>query len=278
MLVYRVVPGYWGVRLTSGYLAASSEDAFYDLGYLNIQKGGSYFNTGDFVNSFAYNREECKYFFLFPWDALLNSKYMMDDMEINILEYDIPQKLLIECLGFGYYDGWKIPEFRIPLSMLRNNNPIFQECDDEVINKLLGVFQRRAQVFFERIKPFLMQRLNTQKISQQRYEYIEKKMQETNQAELLNIYKTRLEHLGTFFKCEYITGRYALFFGNDIKKIRYSTGIQNVINDSLLFLTNDTYQEWIDYWKAIQDPFVEGNKSYIIQNYLNNDKGRMLIK
>ena len=66
-------------------------------------------------------------------------------------------------------------------------------------------------MFFEKIRPFLMQQLNDQEISQQRYEQIEKNMHISSQAELLNLYESRLNKLGTFFKCEYITGRYALF-------------------------------------------------------------------
>ena len=87
MLVYRVVPGYWGTRLTSGYIATPPEDAFYDLGYLNMNNGCPYFNMGsglDAVNSFDYVEEDCKYFYLFPWDALLNSKYIGNVLLIGI--------------------------------------------------------------------------------------------------------------------------------------------------------------------------------------------------
>ncbi len=289
MLVYRVVPGYWGTRLTSGYIATPPEDAFYDLGYLNMNNGCPYFNMGsglDAVNSFDYVEEDCKYFYLFPWDALLNSKYIgniYSDMEISILEYDIPQDILIECLGFGYYDGCHIPEFQIPTSKLRNNNPIFQKCDDELFNQLLGAFQKRAQMFFEKIRPFLMQQLNDQEISQQRYEQIEKNMHVSSQAELLNLYESRLNNLDTFFKCEYITGRYTLFFGEDLEDIRYREDIKAVINDSLPFFTNDTYQKWMDYWEATKNHQIvrytfDTLKEYIIQNYLQNDRGRILQK
>lgn len=289
MLVYRVVPGYWGTRLTSKYIATPSEDAFYDLGYVNIHNGYSYFNIGSSlnpVNSFDDIQEDCKYFYLFPWDALLNSEYIgnvYSDMEISILEYDIPKEVLIECLGFGYYDGCQIPEFKIPISLLRNNNPILRKYDDELLNQLLEAFQKRAQIFFEKIKPFLIQQLNNQEISQKRYEFIEKNMHETDQTELLKLYQLRLENLGTFFKCEYITGRYALLFGKDLEDIRYREDIQTIINDSLPFFTNDTYQTWMDYWKSSKDPYTVGYtftklKKYIIQNYLQIDKERTLKK
>ena len=163
------------------------------------------------------------------------------------------------------------------------NNPIFQKCDDELLNQLLGAIQKRAQMFFEKIRPFLMQQLNDQEISQQRYEQIEKNMHISSQAELLNLYESRLNKLGTFFKCEYITGRYALLFGENLEDIRYREDIKAVINDSLPFFTNDTYQKWMDYWEATKNHRIVGYtfdtlKEYIIQNYLQNDRGRILQK
>ena len=41
------------------------------------------------------------------------------------------------------------------------------------------------------------------------------------------------------------------------------------------FLTKDTYQDWIDYYKSRE---IIGDKDYIISNYLENDKKRLLIK
>ena len=74
-----------------------------------------------------------------------------------------------------------------------------------------------------------------------------------------------------------------MFFGEDLEDIRYREDIKAVINDSLPFFTNDTYQKWMDYWEATKNHRIVGYtfdtlKEYIIQNYLQNDRGRILQK
>lgn len=281
MLVYRVVPGYWGTRISSGWLDASSEDAFYDLGYINIPKGSSYFkinNTYNNVNSFNYS-EECKSFFLFPWDALLYSKYIgfnlscYSNLEISILEYDIPSDILIKYLGFGYYNNLLVPEFSIPLSVLNGDNPLIKEYDEELINKLLEVYQKRATAYFDKIKPYLQYELIEKGNNQKGYAYYENLMHSKNKEKLLTIYQNRLESLGTSFKCAYITNRYSLFWGKNATKLLEEEKFEEIFNGS--FLTEDTYQNWFNYYKSRE---IIGDEDYLIKNYLENDEKRLLIK
>ncbi len=281
MLVYRVVPGYWGTRISSGWLGGSSEDAFYDLGYINIPKGSSYFkinNAYTSVNNFNYS-EECKSFFLFPWDALLYSKYIgfnlssYSNLEISILEYDIPNDILIKYLGFGYYGNLLVPEFSIPLSALNDNNPIIKEYDEELINKILEKYQERSCTYFEKIKPYLEYELIKKSHNQEGYDYMENLMKSKNKEELLMIYEGRLESLGNSFKCSYITNRYSLFWGKNAIKLLEQENITEIFNGS--FLTEDTYQEWLKYYKSRE---IMGDKDYIIENYLENAERRLLIK
>lgn len=283
MLVYRVVPGYWGTRISSGWLGGSSEDAFYDLGYINMPKGPSYFKTGSYwggsVNSFTYKHEECKYFFLFPWDALLYSKYIgfnssfYSNLEISILEYDIPGDILIKYLGFGYYHDLLVPEFCIPINILKDNNPIIKEYDEELINKILDRYQERSSTYFEKIKPYLKYELIEKRNHPKTYDYYESLMKSKNKEELLMIYEGRLEPLGNSFKCSYITNRYSLFWGKNAVKLLEQENITEIFNGS--FLTKDTYQEWLDYYKSRE---IMGDKDYIIENYLENAERRLFIK
>ena len=138
--VYRVLKDH----LSIGYMSTMTyhpEDLYVYLGctpfYGRIYHG--------FANNIGYNqREEGKYFFLFPEDALLCSSALLnnDCYTAKIVEYEFPLSNVFYNIGYGEYDNrtihhhW-VTEFTIGKSVFTGKNISSKNIDEKLKREII---------------------------------------------------------------------------------------------------------------------------------------------
>lgn len=140
-LVYRAVPSLSSSIRKFEDLEpknASIESVLYQLGFVDFEYCYRFFKSSDeILNTFQIGGEECKYFYLFPQDAVMLPhsciEYAAYGREWEILEYDIPEDILLDYCGYGFYDGKAIIEFCIPKKVFENNENI--KIDDDLLTQ-----------------------------------------------------------------------------------------------------------------------------------------------
>jgi len=129
--VYRAVPilssTIYRKRGLNNY-NISLEQELYDMGFIDFEDSALFFRISEEkCNTFDHISERAKSFFLFPIDALystfksINRNYY-SCCEWEILEFDIPDEILLEYCGYGFYNEIARIEFRIPISVFQNNS------------------------------------------------------------------------------------------------------------------------------------------------------------
>lgn len=132
-LVYRVVPSSTATFIRTKNISVYNinlESEFYDMGYLDFENSALFFKNPDLedCNTFEYTSETTKAFFLFPIDAIVNTfrsinGFYYSRREWKVLEYNIPDEILKEYCGYGFYQGKARIEFRIPISEFKKYTP-----------------------------------------------------------------------------------------------------------------------------------------------------------
>lgn len=121
------------------------ESKLYELGIIPFENVYSFFHTnGDSaLNTFSYKHEHYKSFFLFPIDAVIKpfttiERYCYNHKRWEILEYDIPDDILLNFCGYGYYNEKTIVEFSIPESAFNVSDKIEDIVLKKKINDILN--------------------------------------------------------------------------------------------------------------------------------------------
>ncbi len=261
MLVYRVVPNRFITMIDSErvwYLdTLTSEDVFYDLGYMNFSDAHSYFPlhssdpvVGGRLNTFKDINEKTKAFFLFPWDAIRNIRFFKRrySREVaSILEYDISDEILSEYLGFGYYNGEEIPEFRIPYRILKGEENLLEEINDEFRKVLIDKYRTEIKNSVDLFLPVFSKRISNINGFKK---YVDDIINPLNTELLLKEMGSVFDYLGTSFLSDAITGKRILVTWNDVLGITYSTrnfDVQSFVDKSNGMLTMDSFEDWEDY-------------------------------
>ena len=92
---------------------------------------------------YPYLEEESKFFYLFPEDAVKYSERVLWVEYARLVEYDIPEELVIANAGFGLYgyhgdnSGPYAVETAIPCSQLGSDKKIFISPDKEELKDLI---------------------------------------------------------------------------------------------------------------------------------------------
>lgn len=125
-LIYRTVPSFSSTLKRFGLLNKDQENLegiMYDLGYISFEDVSPFFeqNGEETLNTFKLLDDYYKFFFLFPYDALINTffsieGYCYDKFHFELLEYDIPTEILLKYCGYGFYRDYAHVEFCIPES------------------------------------------------------------------------------------------------------------------------------------------------------------------
>lgn len=149
MKIYRVVPDSFatGKRLNANG-QVSSEDIYYRMGYTPF---------GDEPTHHDYNNLQCedkqgKYFYLFAEDAiqeghsLINVYHRLRANTFSVIEYDLPEDVIMKNIGYGDYTRGSMPLFLVETfieksdlgsSSITSN----QVREKELLKKLMLVFQ-----------------------------------------------------------------------------------------------------------------------------------------
>lgn len=266
MLVYRVVPENIATVIGSecgcfDLQAQTSEDAFYDIGYMNFTDANSYFKLKSSdplisrsLNTFGKTDEKTKAFFLSPWDAVCCSIYLNYDfyssLGVNIFEYDIPDDILSNYFGFGSYNGEYIPEYRIPISVLKGNAALEEEYSDEIKAKLIERYRARRNECISELSELLKRA--EEKLSKWKSEEISVRSQSmsklfSDKEKEQHFSNFRMRQLGVSFKSNMITGRSFFVSEWDVFRLHETKDITNLISRSNGILTQENWHYYEDY-------------------------------
>lgn len=193
--VYRAVPSFIDTilkynELNSKY--ANMEAKLYENNIISFEPTPPFFrrNSEGALNTFSYRDEKFKGFFLFPIDAVKNpfsaiERYYYGNKEWEVLEYDIPDEILLKYCGYGFYSGDALVEFAIPESVFQNEEKI----DDVVLQKkLYNILKEFANEFNSSVTFDLIEIENVIKSLRNAYSspYITGKKIVINREELIN--------------------------------------------------------------------------------------------
>lgn len=270
MKVYRCVPNNIITALDKGIIwpaAQTSEDILYDLGYMNFTNANPYFLISSNLNTFECFNEKSKSFFLFPWDAIRNMMFIerrYSRLGASILEYEIPDEILMEYLGIGFYDGVEIPEFKIPISILKSDELIFKEMPEEIKNLFIETYKNRGKEIINFILPFIENRLKSNEDKKEVINYIEKFFNES----CLNML---FKYLGMFFKSNLITGRRFFVSNRDIFNLTNFAKAEIIIARSNGILTKENFTKWLEYTNIARN-YDTRAKINFYKTFLLNEK------
>jgi len=212
-LVYRAIPILSTTLLRKkqiGERNISLEEYFYDLGFIDFENSAPFYRISeDSCSTFKYPEEETKAFFLFPFDAVsatlqsVNKKFYHHH-EWKILEYDIPDDILTEYCGYGFYDGETKIEFRIPISEFKKWANPAHTIDINVLHKMITESVKKA-------------------IDEYKINEVDHKIADIISDELEEITKTCIDATREYFDCPFITNNNHLIKRNDLiyKNERY---------------------------------------------------------
>jgi len=194
-LVYRAIPILSTTLLRKkqiGERNISLEEYFYDLGFIDFENSAPFYRISeDSCSTFKYPEEETKAFFLFPFDAVsatlqsVNKKFYHHH-EWKILEYDIPDDILTEYCGYGFYDGETKIEFRIPISEFKKWANPAHTIDINVLHKMITESVKKA-------------------IDEYKINEVDHKIADIISDELEEITKTCIDATREYFDCPFIT-------------------------------------------------------------------------
>lgn len=131
-LIYRAVPSLTATmdKFNSiSRMQTNLEGIIYDLGYISFEDVYPFFKQDreQKCNTFDLLNEYYKFFFLFPYDALIKTFSSIESIcysedYFDLLEYDVPKEILLEYCGYGFYNGQAHVEFCIPESEFQKNS------------------------------------------------------------------------------------------------------------------------------------------------------------
>ena len=112
MKIYRVIPDTFtrGERINeTDYIGL--EDIYYNGGYISFREKQIVHKANTIYRNISNEDKEKKgkYFYLFPEDAVmrgytvLNVFHNLKTTNFIIVEYDIPEDLILQCIGYGNY-------------------------------------------------------------------------------------------------------------------------------------------------------------------------------
>lgn len=143
--VYRTVPSFSAMvnsRYNLNEENCSLEGELYQLGITSFEIDNVFFSRSreEVINTFLSNNEYNKFFFLSPIDAIRRTSRVNLELYpifvFELLEYDIPDEILLDSCGCGFYSGKPVIEFCIPESVFSNENPTV--VDEERIRESLN--------------------------------------------------------------------------------------------------------------------------------------------
>lgn len=250
-LVYRVIPIPEASYMEQGFIGTciqTPEKEFYDLGYLDFPKNMPYFKLEENSNTFERPEPETetKAFFLFPLHALYASRWIerfdgyYSSSSVWLCEYEIPNDILIEYLGFGYYRNVEIPEFQIPIDELCAAESMMTECDDDTFKALRKRYQFNVEAYVQASLD-----LSDEKI-QARYNRLLDRLDKNFEA------RTG-KNKGIFFPNDIITGRSFVARRSDIDKAWYKGEKESLIISSNGIITEETFAYLHDYIKQANE-------------------------
>lgn len=130
--VYRTVPSFPAMvsnRYKINEENCSLEGELYQLGITSFEIDNVFFSRyrEEDINTFLLNNEYNKFFFLSPIDAIQRTSRVNLELYpifvFELLEYDIPDEILLESCGCGFYSDTPVIEFCIPESVFSCENP-----------------------------------------------------------------------------------------------------------------------------------------------------------
>lgn len=155
--VYRVVPSFPATVAKHQEIdqkLGNIEGELYDLGLISFEHGYPFIKSAgeESLNTFPRNcADPCKFFFLFPFDAAWTAfrsieKSCFSHYEWEMLEYDMPDDILIQYCGYGFYSEKARVEFRMPESYFQGTVPKVID-NEELSNQLLKSYQKYVHQF-----------------------------------------------------------------------------------------------------------------------------------
>lgn len=210
MKLYRVIPDYQGVFYGGKYLCSdviSTESILYYLGYINNSQHAHYFEitTDSFLqsrekNDLYDNKENGLFFFTSIKDCLycmraINHSDFFAATSVRILEYNVPDEILSESYSdYGMYFGKEIKEYKIPIRLLQGTNESFDKLSPELEDDFVKVANKMDTLTYKKLID----------VYKDEKDYL---TDVVNSDDDMNwVYEVRLEHIGIFFKSNYITG------------------------------------------------------------------------
>ena len=212
MKIYRVIPDSFSTEERLSTIEHTGlEDIYYKMGYTSfLGKRGFHQDN----NLYQTIKEEGKYFFLFPEDAIIKGYsllLMFHGLSLNtffVVEYDIPEEIIFKNIGCGNYtegfsSEWLIAETHIAksdLGQILTTNIISTERKNE---SLLEVFNESLNL----MKTFEHHSYDDQEYYKNLFESIDDK--EKLRKTLLDspFYQTFINANGELVKSPYITGK-----------------------------------------------------------------------
>lgn len=148
-LIYRTVPSFEETKKLFGKINKEQqnlEGILYDLGFISFENGYPFFrqNGESSINTFQLKDKRHKFFFFFPYDALMCTFGNIESRCYNqykweLLEYAIPDEFLLEYCGYGFYRGSAHVEFSIPENIFQENS--HDSINIEMLKKQLGEYR-----------------------------------------------------------------------------------------------------------------------------------------
>lgn len=248
-LVYRVVPSSSATIIRKKCISLYNinlESEFYDMGYLDFEKSALFFKTPDLedFNTFKYSSEPTKAFFLFPIDAILNTfrsinGFYYSRKEWKVLEYNIPNEILKEYCGYGFYDEIARVEFKIPISEFKKYEPINKK-------------QLDTTLLYENIIEESNRTIELIELTEE-----DKKNVEIIKPKLPICANKSIEGRREYFECPFITNNNFLVNFRDIYKREKSQYLSLHEILELLKSKINVSDDIITIWKSLEKPSQE---------------------
>lgn len=252
MLLYRLIPDHWGYLFEKECLAKdglTTEDLFYDLGYLNVSEHDIYLpitiDSNLMPKTWHDNTGKGIFFFPSPWDCVQNFSSIdtrctsFSNFGVRICEYDVPDDIIANSWqGEGYYGGLPVPEIKVPLELILSNPET--NITPELESSLKKVSELQAEESFEKLIPPIRElyhhhgyELTDENIEEIRTEDFSLEFQE-------EINEIRFPNSGIFQKSPFITGRRFYITITDYHNAYRDNGFDY---ESLIPLSNDILTE-----------------------------------
>lgn len=263
MLLYRLIPDQWGylLKYNTNKDGLTTEDLFYDLGYLNVSEHAIYLPiTTDPIlmpRTWHNNTGKGVFFFTSPWDCVKNFRWIdswntsFENFGVRICEYDIPDEIIANSWhGEGYYRGIACPEVKVPLEFLFSNPET--NVTPELAASLKTVAESQAEESCSNLVPVVKEMLQreSQEVIESKLKIIKTKLFAPESQAQVN--ELRFQNSGIFQKSPFITGRRFYITITDYYHACHQNGFDY---ESLIPLSNGilTEENIAEYRKRFQN-------------------------